>query len=175
MKRTYKRKRKFNRTYAGTLTLRQKDINESRAIVLLVLGFVFMTGYAFMMTSNTFTVEAKVSEPVIEEIVIEEPIVEKVIKEPTVEDVKQEIIKQAQIHGVDINKALAIATCENDTFDQKRKNPHGTATGIFQFINKTWNGYCEGDVKDYKANIKCFMELYPQHPTWWDCNRILNF
>lgn len=46
---------------------------------------------------------------------------------------------------------------------------HHGSHGVYQFIEGTWKNYCEGNVFDYKANIACFMELYPKHPSWWEC------
>ena len=49
----YIRKNKFNKTYANSLTIRQKNINENRAVALIVLVGLFATIYAFAMTSNS--------------------------------------------------------------------------------------------------------------------------
>jgi hypothetical protein len=177
MKRTYKRKRKFNRTYAGTLTLRQKDINENRAIVLLVLGFVFMIGYAFMMTSNTFTVEAKVSEP-IEEIVVEDVL--NIPASPTV-SVEQQIRNIAKEHNFKwTDYLIRLAKCENRTLNPKVINDKGNTPagsidrGIFQI-----NDYWHSEISDECAySVRCSTEFAirmindgRQHE--WVCNKIV--
>lgn len=45
----------------------------------------------------------------------------------------------------------------------------GSAKGIFQFTDRTWANYCEGDVLNQTDNIKCFLEVYPKHKDWWKC------
>lgn len=84
------------------------------------------------------------------------------------EDVKAEIIKQSVLYKIDPKISLRIAKCESN-FNELAKNKHSSAKGVFQFIDRTWKGYCSGDVYDYKANIKCFVKLYKKYPTWWSC------
>ncbi|MCK4782079.1 transglycosylase SLT domain-containing protein [Candidatus Parcubacteria bacterium] len=86
-------------------------------------------------------------------------------KEITVID---KIIKSAQKNDVNIKTALRIAHCES-RFDPNAKNPNSSATGIYQFMIGTWNGYCKGDRKNADDNIACFMKLYNKFPQWWEC------
>ena len=74
----------------------------------------------------------------------------------------------SKIFGVDPNTALRIGKCESN-LNPNAENINGSATGIYQFIRKTWHDYCEGDVYNEDANIICFMRMYPQHPGWWEC------
>ena len=67
-----------------------------------------------------------------------------------------------------IEKALNIAWCESN-FDPFAKNNSSTASGLFQFLDSTWEENCEGDKFNYRDSIKCFVKLYPQHPSWWEC------
>jgi len=83
-------------------------------------------------------------------------------------EIEEYIIKQARIHGVNERKALSIAYCES-RMNPSAKNNHSTATGLFQFLDGTWNSYCEGDRLNYKDNTDCFMQLYNQFPSWWEC------
>jgi hypothetical protein len=84
-----------------------------------------------------------------------------------------EIIKQARLHGINETEALSIAYCES-LHNPNAKNWQGSsATGIYMFIDKTWANYCKGDRTDYEDNIKCFAELYPKFPQWWECYNIL--
>ena len=82
--------------------------------------------------------------------------------------VREKIIYYADIFGVDKNDALRIAECESQ-FNPEAENVNGSATGVYQFIRKTWKDYCDGDVKNPDANIICFMRLYPKHPNFWAC------
>ena len=60
-------------------------------------------------------------------------------------------------------------------WNPKAKNGVSTARGLTQFIFKTWDNYCEGDVYDYKANLDCFLKLYPKHKSWWEASVILGY
>ncbi len=71
-------------------------------------------------------------------------------------------------YGVDEQVALRIAECESN-FNHLADNPNSSASGVYQFIDNTWEHYCKGDVHDAEANITCFMQLYPAHPEWWEC------
>lgn len=57
----------------------------------------------------------------------------------SVESVKDYITDRAQDYSYPVIKALAIAECESQ-FRTKIKNPSATstATGVFQFVDKTW-------------------------------------
>jgi len=57
-----KPKKRHNKTYRGSLTKRRKDINEKRAITFLLVSLLFGATYAFVMTSNTFTISGAVAE-----------------------------------------------------------------------------------------------------------------
>jgi len=41
--------------------------------------------------------------------------------------------------------------------------------GLFMFMPKTFNAYCEGDIKSDIDQVKCFNNLYKSHPEWWEC------
>lgn len=77
-------------------------------------------------------------------------------------------------YGVDTQEALQIAECESQYGKYDVNWETGKAKGVFQFMPTTWNAYCEGDVMSEFDNTKCFLELYPKHPTWWDCAERLN-
>lgn len=90
------------------------------------------------------------------------------LKTPNIElQVRAEIIQQA--HGkVDVETALRIAKCESN-FDPLAKNKVSSAKGVYQFIDKTFSNYCTGDVYNTVDNIRCFVDMYPKHPEWWEC------
>jgi len=67
-----------------------------------------------------------------------------------------------------VDTALRIAQCES-TMGTMIKNPHSSASGVYQFTRSTWSNYCHGDVMNEEHNIRCFMEIYPIHPEWWEC------
>jgi len=82
-----------------------------------------------------------------------------------------EINKKTRHSPILASRALAIAECESG-FNPNAKNPNSTAKGLYQFINKTWANYCEGDVFNYQDSIDCFIKLYPVHPDWWACEAL---
>ena len=82
--------------------------------------------------------------------------------------VREEIIHLAGIYDFDLEIALNMAERESQ-FGKYNYNWEGSsAKGIYQFINLTWENYCQGDVLNQTDNIKCFLELYPEHSGWWE-------
>jgi len=84
--------------------------------------------------------------------------------------VAEMIVREAEKHGINPAAAIKIANCESK-LDPNAKNKYSSAKGVYQFIDSTWANYCEGDVLDPSDNIVCFMELYPIHPSWWQCKQ----
>jgi hypothetical protein len=78
------------------------------------------------------------------------------------------ITKLAKEYNVPVDEALTIAECESN-FNPLAKNPNSTAKGLYQFIDGTWDYFCEGDVLNAEDNARCFMELYPKYPHYWEC------
>jgi len=78
------------------------------------------------------------------------------------------IVHYANQYNVDSTVALRIAHCES-SMDVYARNPNSTASGLYQFVDKTWDNYCEGNVYDEHANIQCFLQLYEHYPEWWEC------
>ena len=88
---------------------------------------------------------------------------------PEIESVSDMIIRLTVDSEVSTLTALRIAKCESQLGTQM-ENPHSSAKGIYQFTYGTWNYACGGgDVMDNELNIKCFLKLYPLHPSWWEC------
>lgn len=87
-----------------------------------------------------------------------------------VQESTQDLIKRiATENGFNVNTALRIAECESQ-FGKYRKNWEGSsATGLYQFMPKTFNAYCQGDINNDEDQIRCFIELYPKHKSWWQC------
>lgn len=67
-----------------------------------------------------------------------------------------------------------VINCES-RWNPEAKNGVSTARGLAQFIFKTWDNYCEGNVYDPEANLDCFLKLYPKHKHWWECSKILGY
>lgn len=74
-----------------------------------------------------------------------------------------------EIYADDPVTAKRIASCESQ-MGKYRKNWSGSsATGLFQFMPKTFNAYCSGDIENDIDQIRCFNKLYPNHQSWWEC------
>ena len=65
--------------------------------------------------------------------------------------------------------AIRIANCESKMGKYKVNWEGSSAYGLFQFMPKTFNAYCKGDINNNYDQIRCFLELYPKHPSWWKC------
>jgi len=75
----------------------------------------------------------------------------------------------AEENNFDVATALRIADCESKTGKYKYNWEGSSAKGIYQFTDKTWKNYCDGDVMNDEDNIRCFIRLYNKHLSWWKC------
>ena len=89
----------------------------------------------------------------------------------------QEIIAEvANREGIPVSVMLAIADAESD-FNPNAKNPHSTATGVFQFLIGTWGAYnCPGSRVNARDNIECFATVmqhdgYPKGLSHWNASK----
>lgn len=89
-----------------------------------------------------------------------------------VSTVEGKIIKYAKEFGADANLAVAVAYAES-CFEPTAKNPSSSASGVFQFVKKTWEENCEGDVFNEDDNIKCGVKLLAQKDgiKHWEASR----
>ena len=69
----------------------------------------------------------------------------------------------------DVPTAKRIATCESQMGKYRSNFQGSSATGLFQFMPRTFYDYCSGDVNNDIDQIKCFNKLYKLHPEWWEC------
>ena len=84
------------------------------------------------------------------------------------ETIENKIVRLAKESDVLPETALRIARCESN-LDPLAENDKSSASGIYQFLDGTFESYCEGDVYNPKDNIKCFLKYYPEHSGWWIC------
>jgi hypothetical protein len=144
--------------------------NKKTIILYLIAGFIAACGVALII--NLIAVGIANATAFIKNPLGEMDFTEVIIPakaEATVNlSVPEKIVYYANIFGVDPDTALRIARCESN-FSPKAENVNGSATGVYQFIRKTWKNNCEGDVYNEDANIICFVRMYPKHPEWWEC------
>jgi hypothetical protein len=157
-----------NKNKTNAIDLRKQKTNlkkkVSYVINLLVLNYLIWA-FLFIPTSTAYF-QSKVIEPLQPKtITVEKEVKVEVVREMNIEE---KIVYYANIYGVDTDTAIRIAKCESK-LNPKAENVNGSATGVYQFIRKTWKTYCEGDVYDEDANIICFMQNYNDHPGWWEC------
>ena len=102
-----------------------------------------------------------------------------ILPEPpaVVELIPQEIIAEvANREGIPVSVMLAIADAESN-FNPNAKNPHSTATGIYQFLDGSWDYFnCPGSVVNARDNIECFAtvmkrEGYPAGLSHWNASK----
>lgn len=145
------------------------NITKQHAFLLGIFYAVSMAliGQAFISQSKVYFSDLfnpyKQTKPI--EAVEPEPA--EVKKEMTVQD---KIVFYADLYGVDSKTALKVAECESG-FNPKAENIEGSATGVYQWIRKSWKNYCSGDVYNPDHNIICFVQQFPQHPEWWDASK----
>jgi hypothetical protein len=82
---------------------------------------------------------------------------------------QDKIIAISQELNFDETVALRIARCESQ-FGKYKVNWQGSsAYGLYQFMPKTFNAYCDGSIENDEDQIRCFIKLYPKHKNWWEC------
>ena len=79
-------------------------------------------------------------------------------KEPEKWRIIEMIYNYSILYGADFNLCLDLAIFESG-LNPLAKNKKSTAKGIYQFINKTFKDFCEGDVYNAEDNIRCGIKL----------------
>lgn len=90
------------------------------------------------------------------------PVIEEQISVPEL------IVKRAKEYGIDPVLSLAIARAENSEFNPEAKNPNSSASGIYQYLDGTFKGFCMEQYKltqdfsqknNVNIQIACFMRM----------------
>lgn len=87
------------------------------------------------------------------------------------QDTERLIILLAIQEDFPVEVALKIAECESQYGKYNHNWEGGSAKGVYQFTDLTWENYCDGNVLNEEDNIKCFLKLYKVYPNWWACNQ----
>ena len=96
-----------------------------------------------------------------------EPVV--VVPEVKIGSVTEMITRLSTENGFDVNTALRISGCESQHGKYKTNWQGSSAYGLYQFMPKTFNAYCDGVIESDYDQIMCFIKLYPEHKSWWAC------
>lgn len=73
--------------------------------------------------------------------------------------------KMVEIEFVNVPVMIRIAKAESG-FNEKSRNPHSTAKGVYQILDGTWKAYgCKGDVLNAEENIACARIIYERDGT----------
>lgn len=135
-------------------------------ITLLAIGLVFLVIQTERMMTNAIynwaykhceTTPITYSAPVKEEQLTNEQVLEK-------------IKFYSGVFQMDSEKAIKVAKCESG-LNPKAENIEGSATGLYQFIRKTWKANCKGNVYNADANIICFMQHFKDNPGAWSASK----
>lgn len=90
------------------------------------------------------------------------------------EQIREYIIYVASAEDVDVTMALAIAKAESN-FQPNAKNPVGTASGVYQFLDSTFRNYCINkfkmtdtmEDKNHAAiQVNCAIEMLREKNGW---------
>ncbi len=83
---------------------------------------------------------------------------------------EQMIINYSIENGINYETSLRIANCESKMGKYKTNWEGSSAYGLYQFMPRTFNAYCQGSIESDIDQIRCFTKLYKSHPSWWLCS-----
>lgn len=158
---------------------RLKKIKRNTAKALIVcLGLLFLA-IVFQPTKTAQApqnVASKAVEPVAEPYVIPDPCGLTDVVCPgelgwdSIGMLYTRIQEAAGWAGVDPELAVRVANCESG-LDPSKKNPNSSASGLYQFIDSTWEYIgAPGDRFNSDDSIAAFVEWFPKHPEWWNAS-----
>jgi len=135
--------------------------------LLFLILVALMSLISQRVLDNTKQIESLINET--KEIRVEQQEVKEEIELLKPKTIQEKIIEMSIEYGVDTQTALDIAECESQ-FGKYQTNWEGSsAKGIYMFMPKTFNAYCDGNIDVEEDQIICFMKLYQKHPEWWKC------
>jgi len=104
----------------------------------------------------------KTNGPYVEEVIVKDrPPNRGDVASPPPAPTDIRVLVEAYFPAAWVDEALAVIECES-RFNPVAKNPHSTASGLFQFLNSTWDRWGVGSVFDAKANVQA-AALMVQH------------
>lgn len=83
--------------------------------------------------------------------------------------IEQAIINYSIDNNINYEISLRIADCESKMGKYKINFEGSSAYGIYQFMPRTFNAYCQGSIENDIDQIRCFTKLYNKYPNWWVC------
>ena len=86
------------------------------------------------------------------------------------QDIKTLILEMCKEYKVNCLLAVDLAQWESQ-FNEKAQNPITTASGVYQWIDSSWDAFCDGDKYNARDNIRCTMETLSKSKGnlshWW--------
>lgn len=98
----------------------------------------------------------------------EHPVKPKTEATATAGEIVGMIAQKSYEAGIDPIVSLRIARCES-SYNEKAKSKTSSGKGLYQFLDRTFLNYCQGDPLNAEDSINCFLKLYKSHPNYWVC------
>jgi len=88
---------------------------------------------------------------------------------PNLASLKSAISYISVQYDLSYDDLVRVINCES-SFNINAKNPYSTASGIAQFIDSTWEHYCEGDKDSPKNQLRCMGLMWSKgYQSHWEC------
>ena len=75
------------------------------------------------------------------------------------DEIIQLIKETAKLYNIPEDLAIDLIGYESQGFNPKAENPNSTAKGLGQWLDSSWELYCEGDVFDPEDAINCTLGM----------------
>ena len=77
-------------------------------------------------------------------------------------DLERQLWEAADKYGLGYNLLYNLAVCESGLIHENRWGDKGLSYGLFQFKQRTFDDYCEGDRENMEDQIECAGQMIAQ-------------